>query len=47
MLRVELFDNKIDKEDKYKEGGGLLGSPPRSIASINSITENADFIQFE
>jgi hypothetical protein len=44
-------EGESDKEDKeYSEGSSvgddnIISSPPRLVASIDSIQENADFVQ--
>jgi hypothetical protein len=37
----------LEEEGSESEGGSDIVSPPRSVISIDSITENADFISLE
>jgi hypothetical protein len=45
-----LFQVQIDVDSEQEEGsqaGSDVVSPPRSVATIDSIAENADFIDLE
>ena len=52
IQQIPLNQIELDSEDEGDGSGSggrsdITGSPPRSVASIDSIAENADFISFE
>lgn len=53
LNRITLELDSEDEGDGSGSDGGsdgrsdITGSPPRSVTSIDSIAENADFISFE